>query len=83
MKIQLYSYTDSPLTNAVLSVAHQHFLESGVDIIETNTYQASIEGLCTHLRLSEEEAARLIKSSVTEILRPVCDQWYQKTGKRV
>lgn len=43
---------------------HLDFLENGAEIILTNTYQASVEGYTTHLKLDREQSIELIKSTV-------------------
>ncbi|XP_017780998.1 PREDICTED: homocysteine S-methyltransferase 1-like isoform X2 [Nicrophorus vespilloides] len=43
---------------------HLDFLIAGSNIIETNTYQASIGGFKEHLNLTEEESYALIKEAV-------------------
>ncbi len=40
------------------------FLEAGSDIIETNTYQASVGNFTSNLGVSEEEALSLITKAV-------------------
>lgn len=64
-------------------MAHQAFLENGADILETNTYQASLEGFSKYLNLSEDEATDAIRSSVTEILQPVCTDWQKNYNKEM
>ncbi|XP_015520143.1 homocysteine S-methyltransferase [Neodiprion lecontei] len=49
--------------DAVLAT-HLDFLRAGADIIQTNTYQASIGGFMKHLNLTAEESLALIKSAV-------------------
>ena len=71
--VDLVYYTD----------VHRQFLEAGADIIETNTYQVSLEGFKKYLNLSSGETLQLIKDSVESIARPVCDQWTKETGKRM
>lgn len=44
--------------------SHLDFLESGAEIILTNTYQASVEGYTEHLKLDREQSIDLIKSTV-------------------
>lgn len=44
--------------------AHLDFLESGAEIILTNTYQASVEGYTEHLHLDKTQSIDLIKSTV-------------------
>lgn len=43
---------------------HLDYLESGADIILTNTYQASVEGFMKHLNLTRDESIELMKKSV-------------------
>nr|CAI5817400.1 unnamed protein product [Callosobruchus analis] len=43
---------------------HMDYIQVGVDIIETNTYQASIEGFMQHLNISKEESYQLIQKAV-------------------
>lgn len=43
---------------------HLDFLRAGADIIQTNTYQASISGFMKHLNLSEEDSLNLILTAV-------------------
>ena len=39
-------------------------LLAGADVVETNTYQASVEGFKTHLNVTDGEAYDLIKEAV-------------------
>lgn len=41
-----------------------HNFLAGADVIETNTYQASIEGFKIHLNVTDKEAYDLIKEAV-------------------
>lgn len=50
---------------------HKNFLESGSDIIETVSYQASISGFVEYLGVTESEAIQLIKNSV-ELAKHAC-----------
>lgn len=43
---------------------HLDYLRAGSEIIETNTYQASIKGFIDHLHLTEKESFDLIKKAV-------------------
>ncbi|XP_069691635.1 homocysteine S-methyltransferase-like [Periplaneta americana] len=43
---------------------HLDFLRAGADVIITATYQASVGGFITYLKLSEEESYKLIKHAV-------------------
>lgn len=47
------------------NVCIQFLVLAGVDIIETNTYQASVIGFKKYLGVSEEEAFNLIRKSVS------------------
>lgn len=43
---------------------HLDFLKAGSDIIETNSYQATIDGFVKYLKVSKEESIKLIRKSV-------------------
>ncbi|KYQ52661.1 Homocysteine S-methyltransferase ybgG [Trachymyrmex zeteki] len=43
---------------------HLDFLRAGADIIETNTYQATIDGFIKHLSITEEESLEIIRKAV-------------------
>ncbi|KAJ2938127.1 hypothetical protein O0L34_g3701 [Tuta absoluta] len=43
---------------------HLDFLRAGADVIETNTYQASVGGFVKHLGVTEEEGYGLIRRAV-------------------
>ncbi|XP_070153417.1 homocysteine S-methyltransferase YbgG-like [Polyergus mexicanus] len=43
---------------------HLDFLRAGVDVIETNTYQASVPGLIKYLNMSERESVDLLAKAV-------------------
>ncbi|KAL7643282.1 UNVERIFIED_CONTAM: hypothetical protein RMT77_006573 [Armadillidium vulgare] len=43
---------------------HLEFLEAGADVIITGSYQASIEGFQKYLKISKEDAMKLIEKSV-------------------
>lgn len=49
--------------DAVIKV-HMDFIKAGANIIETNSYQASIPGFMKYLNISEKESYELIKKSV-------------------
>lgn len=49
--------------NAVY-LTHLDFLRAGADIIETNTYQASVPGMMKYLNMSEQESLDLLEKSV-------------------
>lgn len=55
---------------------HLDFLESGAEIILTNTYQASVEGYTQHLNLDREQSVELIKSTV-ELAHVARDKFVQ------
>lgn len=58
---------------------HLDFLESGAEIILTNTYQASVEGYTQHLNLDREQSIELIKSTV-ELAHVARDKFMQSNG---
>lgn len=43
---------------------HLEFLRAGADIIETNTYQATIDGFVKYLGVTEEESLKIIRRAV-------------------
>ncbi|XP_011871095.1 PREDICTED: selenocysteine Se-methyltransferase-like [Vollenhovia emeryi] len=43
---------------------HLDFLRAGADIIETNTYQATIDGFVKYLGITEEESLKIIRKAV-------------------
>ncbi|XP_012522398.1 homocysteine S-methyltransferase 2 [Monomorium pharaonis] len=43
---------------------HLDFLRAGADIIETNTYQATIDGFVKYLSFTEEESLEIIRKAV-------------------
>lgn len=43
---------------------HLDFLRAGADIIETNTYQATIDGFVKYLDITEEESLEIIRTAV-------------------
>lgn len=59
---------------------HLDFLQAGADIIETNTYQASVPGLMKHLSVTEEESIQLIRKAVYLARKAVTD-YMSKTKK--
>jgi len=59
---------------------HLDFLRAGADIIETNTYQASVPGVMKHLSLSNSDSINLIKKAVSLAKRAV-DTYLQETNK--
>lgn len=50
---------------------HLDFLRAGSDIIETNTYQASIGDFMKYLKTTEHESRELIKIAIVEAKRAV------------
>ena len=58
--------------NAVYAT-HLDFLRAGADIIETNTYQASIPGLMKYLSITEEESINLLHEAVKLAQKAVND----------
>ncbi|XP_017764507.1 PREDICTED: homocysteine S-methyltransferase-like, partial [Eufriesea mexicana] len=52
---------------------HLDFLRAGADIIETNTYQASVSGLMKHLSITKEESINLLHEAVNIAKRAVND----------
>ncbi|KAG7204949.1 hypothetical protein KM043_005337 [Ampulex compressa] len=48
----------------VVFATHLDFLRAGADVIETNTYQASIPGLMKHLNITQEESLNLLHEAV-------------------
>ncbi|OWF53677.1 uncharacterized protein LOC110446078 [Mizuhopecten yessoensis] len=55
----------------LIKQAHKNFIEAGSDVVVTATYQASVEGFCQELQITEDEAVRLMFSG-TKIAR---DAW--------
>ncbi|KYQ53257.1 Homocysteine S-methyltransferase ybgG [Trachymyrmex zeteki] len=54
-------------------VTHLDFLRAGADIIETNTYQASVPGMMKYLNISEHESLDLLNTSVNLARKAVDD----------
>ncbi|KAL6448425.1 hypothetical protein ACFW04_000387 [Cataglyphis niger] len=50
---------------------HLDFLRAGVDVIETNTYQASVPGLSKYLNVSERESLDLLAKAVAQAKKAV------------
>ncbi|XP_076645322.1 betaine-homocysteine S-methyltransferase isoform X2 [Halictus rubicundus] len=61
---------------------HLDFLRAGADIIETNTYQASIPGLMKHLSITKEESKNLLREAVNLARRAVDDYIEETSGKK-
>jgi homocysteine S-methyltransferase len=59
--------------------SHLDFLESGAEIILTNTYQASVEGYQEYLHLDRDGSVELIKSTVK--LAHIARDKYLSTNK--
>lgn len=64
-----------------LKKKHLSFLEAGADIIETATYQASIDGICRHLRIAPTEALGVIANAVA-IAREARDEFWENHTKK-
>ncbi|XP_046686865.1 homocysteine S-methyltransferase 1-like [Homalodisca vitripennis] len=45
--------------------AHQDYIQCGSDMIQTNTYQVTIDGFKKHLGFDREKTLEMIKSAVT------------------
>lgn len=52
---------------------HLDFLHAGADVIETNTYQASVPGLMRYLNVSERESLNLLAKAVSLAKKAVDD----------
>ena len=52
---------------------HLDFLRAGADIIETNTYQASVSGLMEHLSIAEKDSIELLHKAVNLAKKAVND----------
>lgn len=52
---------------------HLDFLRAGADVIETNTYQASVPGLMKHLNVNERESLDLLTKAVSLAKKAVHD----------
>jgi len=84
-----YPLLDSPLWSACLLQSHPNdikdvhllFLEAGAEVIITASYQASVEGFCEHLKVSEAEAIHLIKRSVS-LAHEARDEYLKKSTKQ-
>lgn len=50
-------------SNAVFAT-HLDFLRAGADIIQTNTYQATIDGFVKYLKITEKEGLQIIRQAV-------------------
>lgn len=48
----------------VIKEVHKSYLEAGAEIIITSSYQASIQGLCSHLEIDEKKAVEHMEHSV-------------------
>ncbi|KAM0733324.1 Homocysteine S-methyltransferase YbgG [Formica fusca] len=57
---------------------HLDFLRAGVDVIETNTYQASVPGLTKYLNMSERESLDLLAKAVA-LAKKAVDVYTQET----
>lgn len=59
---------------------HLDFLRAGADVIETNTYQASVPGLMKHLNVSESESLELLAKAVA-LAKQAVDVYTRQTNK--
>jgi len=57
------------------------FLEAGADVIETATYQASVDGICRHLSVAPSEALDVIAKAVA-IAREARDEFWENHVKK-
>ncbi|XP_072040901.1 uncharacterized protein [Amphiura filiformis] len=70
------------LTNpAAVKNVHTSFLESGADIIETGTYQASIDGLSQHAGMSADKSIELMTAAV-KLAQDAVDEYWQSNSKQ-
>lgn len=60
---------------------HLDFLRAGVDIIETNTYQASVPGLMRYLYVNERESLNLLAKAV-DLAKKAVDVYTRETNLR-
>ncbi|EZA54367.1 hypothetical protein DMN91_002352 [Ooceraea biroi] len=60
---------------------HLDFLRGGADVIETNTYQASVPGLMKHLELSERESLELIAKAVS-LAKAAVNVYVEESGEQ-
>lgn len=90
---QLSCHVESPIDGDVLWSArflytnpeavvqtHLDFLRAGAEIVQTNTYQASVSGFMEHLNLSEQRSYELIKKAV-ELARTAVDRFMAEEGE--
>ncbi|XP_053983999.1 homocysteine S-methyltransferase-like [Hylaeus anthracinus] len=59
---------------------HLDFLRAGADIIETNTYQASVSGLTKYLSITEDESIKLLHEAVNLAKRAINDYTNEIAG---
>lgn len=59
---------------------HLDFLRAGVDIVETNTYQASVPGLMRYLHVNERESLNLLARAVN-LAKKAVDVYTRETDK--
>lgn len=50
---------------------------AGSDVIETNTYQASVVGFMEHMGLSEEDSHGVIKNAV-KLAKTACNKYFEE-----
>ncbi|XP_032668300.1 homocysteine S-methyltransferase YbgG-like [Odontomachus brunneus] len=58
---------------------HLNYLRAGAEIIETNTYQASVSGLMKHLNISMDESLTLLAKAVELAKQAVAAYMKEKT----
>lgn len=58
---------------------HLDFLRAGADVIETNTYQASVPGLKEHLNISLDESLELLAKAVS-LAKKAVDVYVEETA---
>jgi S-methylmethionine-dependent homocysteine/selenocysteine methylase len=64
---------------ALIHKTHLDYYRAGANVAITASYQASIPGLTKHLKLSEEEAKRVVRKSV-ELAKEARDQCVAEAG---
>ncbi|XP_071799091.1 homocysteine S-methyltransferase YbgG-like isoform X1 [Asterias amurensis] len=64
-----------------LKATHKSFLEHGADIIETATYQASIQGFSEFGGLSKKDALRLFEKATKVAVEAVEEFWAENKDK--
>jgi S-methylmethionine-dependent homocysteine/selenocysteine methylase len=62
LNLQYHHCKNLGFHNSIIVTVH---ILAGADVLETNTYQASIEGFIKYFGLSMEESYQLIKTAVS------------------